>query len=188
MTPIQRLNSLVKSFPDLGDDEEFEDEFTLRRVDDTEVTVWNQEKELDWLNKVLPQLSEQDRVKVVKGLIKVGRQGALAWGQFDKGVITLSDIAAEGTAYHEAFHAIFNLLLDNDERQALYDEARELYGEKDNLSLEEDMAEGFREYVTTRQNAGLLGKIKNFFKDGKRKKEKDYIFDFSYLFANGDKL
>lgn len=147
-------------------DEEFEDEFTLRRAKDTtETPVWNQEKELKWLNKVLPQLSEQDRVKVVKGLIKVGRQGALAWGQFDKGVITLSDIAAEGTAYHEAFHAVFNLLLDNDERQALYDEASKLYGEKDNLSLEEDMAEGFREYVTTRQNAGLSGKIKNFFKD-----------------------
>ena len=147
-------------------DEEFEDEFTLRRAKDTtETPVWNQEKELKWLNKVLPQLSEQDRVKVVKGLIKVGRQGALAWGQFDKGVITLSDIAAEGTTYHEAFHAVFNLLLDNDERQALYDEASKLYGEKDNLSLEEDMAEGFREYVTTRQNAGLLGKIKNFFKD-----------------------
>lgn len=147
-------------------DEEFEDEFILRRAKDTtETPVWNQEKELKWLNKVLPQLSEQDRVKVVKGLIKVGRQGALAWGQFDKGVITLSDIAAEGTAYHEAFHAVFNLLLDNDERQALYDEASKLYGEKDNLSLEEDMAEGFREYVTTRQNAGLLGKIRNFFKD-----------------------
>lgn len=146
-------------------DEEFEDEFTLRRVDDTEATVWNQEKELNWLSRVLPQLSEQDRVKVVKGLIKVGKRGALAWGQFDKGVITLSDIAAEGTAYHEAFHAVFNLLLDNNERQALYDEARKLYGEKDNLSLEEDMAEGFREYVTTRQNAGLLDKIKNFFKD-----------------------
>ena len=146
-------------------DEEFEDEFTLRKAKDTTTPVWNQEKELKWLNKVLPQLSEQDRVKVVKGLIKVGRQGALAWGQFDRGVITLSDIAAEGTAYHEAFHAVFNLLLDNDERQALYDEARKLYGEKDNLSLEEDMAEGFREYVTTRQNAGLLGKIRNFFKD-----------------------
>lgn len=147
-------------------DEEFEDEFTLRKAKDTtETPVWNQEKELKWLNKVLPQLSESDRVKVVKGLIKVGKKGTLAWGQFDKGVITLSDIAAEGTVYHEAFHAVFNLLLDNDERQALYDEARELYGEKDNLSLEEDMAEGFREYVTTRQNAGLLGKIKNFFKD-----------------------
>lgn len=137
----------------------------LRKVKSPDYEKWDEKKELEWLNKVLPQLSESDRVKVVKGLIKVGKRGTLAWGQFDKGVITLSDIAAEGTAYHEAFHAVFNLLLDNDERQALYDEARKLYGEKDNLSLEEDMAEGFREYVTTRQNAGLLGKIKNFFKD-----------------------
>lgn len=137
----------------------------LRKVKSPDYEKWDEKKELEWLNKVLPQLSESDRVKVVKGLIKAGKRGALAWGQFDKGVITLSDIAAEGTAYHEAFHVVFNLLLDNDERQALYDEARKLYGEKDNLSLEEDMAEGFREYVTTRQNAGLLGKIKNFFKD-----------------------
>lgn len=137
----------------------------LRKVKSPDYEKWDEKRELEWLNKVLPQLSESDRVKVVKGLIKVGKRGTLAWGQFDKGVITLSDIAAEGTAYHEAFHAVFNLLLDNNERQALYDEARILYGEKDNLSLEEDMAEGFREYVTTRQNAGLLGKIKNFFKD-----------------------
>lgn len=146
-------------------DEEFEDEFTLRRVDDTETTVWNQEKELNWLSRVLPQLSESDRVKVVKGLIKVGRQGALAWGQFDNGVITLSDIAAEGTTYHEAFHAVFNLLLDQSERQALYDEAKKLYGDKDTLSLEEDMAEGFREYVMTRQNRGLGRRILDFFKE-----------------------
>lgn len=146
-------------------DEEFEDEFTLRRVDDTETTVWNQEKELNWLSRVLPQLSENDKVQIVKGLIKVGRQGALAWGQFDKGVITLSDIAAEGTTYHEAFHAVFNLLLDNNERQALYDEAKKLYGEKDNLSLEEDMAEGFREYVMTRQNRDLGKRILDFFKE-----------------------
>lgn len=146
-------------------DEEFEDEFTLRRVDDTEATVWNQEKELNWLGKVLPQLSENDRVQIVKGLIKVGRQGALAWGQFDKGVITLSDIAAEGTTYHEAFHAIFNLLLDNNERQTLYNEAKKLYGEKDDLSLEEDMAEGFREYVMTRQSRGLGKRILDFFKE-----------------------
>lgn len=146
-------------------DEEFEDEFTLRRVDDTETTVWNQEKELNWISRVLPQLSENDRVQVVKGLIKVGRQGALAWGQFDKGVITLSDIAAEGTTYHEAFHAVFNLLLDNNERQALYNEAKKLYGEKDDLSLEEDMAEGFREYVMTRQSRGLGKRILDFFKE-----------------------
>lgn len=146
-------------------DDEFEDEFTLRRVTTIEAPIWNQEQELNWLRRVLPQLSEGDRVKVVKGLIKVGRQGALAWGQFDKGVITLSDVAAEGTTYHEAFHAVFNLLLDQSERQALYDEARRIYGEKDNLSLEEDMAEGFREYVMTRQNRGLGRRILDFFKE-----------------------
>lgn len=137
----------------------------LRKVKSPDYEKWDEKKELKWLNKVLPQLSEQDRVKVVKGLIKVGKRGALAWGQFDKGVITLSDIAAEGTAYHEAFHAVFNLLLDNNERQALYDEAKKLYGEKDNLSLEEDMAEGFREYVMTRQNRGLGKRILDFFKE-----------------------
>lgn len=136
----------------------------LRAVDN-ERAVWNQEKELNWLSRVLPQLSESDRVKVVKGLIKVGRQGALAWGQFDKGVITLSDIAAEGTTYHEAFHVVFNLLLDNNERQALLDEAREMYGNKDNFSLEEEMAERFREYTMSREEKGLLNKVKNFFKD-----------------------
>lgn len=150
-------------------DEEFEDDLdlgSLRKVDESlEAPVWNQEKELAWLSKVLPQLSEHGRVQVVKGLIEVGRKGTLAWGQFDQGIITLSDIAAEGTTYHEAFHAVFNLLLDEKERQSLYNEAKKLYGEKDNLSLEEDMAEGFREYVMTRQRRSLGKKILDFFKE-----------------------
>lgn len=137
----------------------------LRAINTTESSIWNQEEELNWISKVLPQLSKDDRVRVVKGLIKVGRKGALAWGQFNNGVITLSDIAAEGTTYHEAFHAVFNLMLDINERKVLYEEARKLYGDKDNLSLEEDMAEGFREYVMSRENRGISKKILDFFKD-----------------------
>ena len=151
-----------------NNDEEFEDELdlgSLRKVDSIEVQIWNQEKELAWLSKVLPQLSEQDRVQVVKGLIEVGKKGTLAWGQFDKGIVKLSDIAAEGTTYHEAFHVVFNLLLDEKERQSLYNEAKKLYGEKDDLSLEEDMAEDFREYVMTRQSRSLGKKILDFFKE-----------------------
>ena len=110
-------------------------------------------------------MSKEDRVKIFSGLIKVGESGTVAWGQFNNGIITLSDIAAEGTTYHEAFHVVFDLLLDQSERQALYDEARRMYGDKDNLSLEEAMAEGFREYVMTRQEGGLLNKIRSFFKD-----------------------
>ena len=152
-----------------NNDEEFEDELdlgSLRKVDESlEAPVWNQEKELAWLSKVLPQLSEQGRLQVVKGLIEVRKKGTLAWGQFDKGIVKLSDIAAEGTTYHEAFHVVFNLLLDEKERQSLYNEAKKLYGEKDNLSLEEDMAEGFREYVMTRQSRSLGKKILDFFKE-----------------------
>lgn len=149
-------------------DDEFEDDLdlgSLRRVDDETVDTWNQEKELAWIKKVLPKLSDNDRVRVVKGLIRVGNQGTLAWGQFNNGIITLSDIAAEGTTYHEAFHAVFQLLLDNNERQALLAEAKEMYGDKDDVSLEEDMAEGFREYVMTRENRGIGRKILDFFKD-----------------------
>ena len=149
-------------------DDEFEDDLdlgSLRRVDDETRGTWNQEKELAWIKKVLPQLSDNDRVRVIKGLIRVGNQGALAWGQFNNGIITLSDIAAEGTTYHEAFHAVFQLLLGNNERQALLAEAKEMYGNKDDASLEEDMAEGFREYVMTRGNRGIGRKILDFFKD-----------------------
>lgn len=149
-------------------DDEFEDDLdlgSLRRVDDETRGTWNQEKELAWIKKVLPQLSDNDRVRVVKGLIRVGNQGALAWGQFNNGIITLSDVAAEGTTYHEAFHVVFQLLLDNNEKQALLAEAKEMYGDKDDASLEEDMAEGFREYVMTRENRGVGRKILDFFKD-----------------------
>lgn len=149
-------------------DDEFEDDLdlgSLRRVDNEARGTWNQEKELAWIKRALPQLSDNDRVRVVKGLIRVGNQGALAWGQFNNGIITLSDIAAEGTTYHEAFHAVFQLLLDNNERQALLSEAKEVYGDKDDVSLEEDMAEGFREYVMARENRGVGRKILDFFKD-----------------------
>lgn len=148
-------------------DPEFEDDIdlgSLRQVD-MERPIWDKEKELSWINRVLPQLAEGDRVRVVKGLIRVAELGADAWGQFNNGIITLSDISAEGTTYHEAFHAVFQLLLDQKEQQSLLEEARNTYGNKSDSLLEEDMAEGFREYVMSRESAGLGKKIINFFKD-----------------------
>ena len=147
-------------------DEEFEDDLDLgelRRVDDSSRELWNQEKELAWIKRVLPQLSEQDRVRVVKGLIQVAKNGPVAWGRFSDGIIELSDIAAEGTTYHEAFHAVFNLILSPQEREALLKEAEELYGADANL--EEEMAEGFREYVASQESEGLGRKVLDFFKN-----------------------
>lgn len=138
----------------------------LRRVDNETFNTWNQEKELAWIKKVLPQLSDNDRVRVVKGLIRVANSGAYAWGQFNNGIITLSDVAAEGTAYHEAFHAVFNLLLDQNERTSLLNEYREKHPNMDNLSLEEELAEDFREFVIQggKDTRSLGRKIIDFFK------------------------
>jgi len=145
-------------------DEEFDVEFELRQVDDLSRPVWNKDKELAWLKRVLPQLSENELVKIQEGLIEVAKTGALAWGQFSRGVITLSDIAAEGTTYHEAFHAVFNLLTDIETREAIYAEARQKFGNRDNAELEELMAEDFREYVMTQEDKGLGRKLLDFFK------------------------
>lgn len=145
--------------------EEFEDELILRQADSLERPIWDKEKELSWLAKVLPQLSKEDRVRVTKGLIKVAEKGALAWGKFSDGIITLSDIAAEGTTYHEAFHLVFHSILDINEREALLEEAKETFGDLNRYQLEEKMAEGFREYVMTQDNQSLGSKILSFFRD-----------------------
>lgn len=138
----------------------------LRKVDNETFNTWDKEKELAWIKKVLPQLSDNDRVRVVEGLIRVANSGAYAWGQFNNGIITLSDIAAEGTAYHEAFHAVFNLLLDQNERISLLNEYREKHPNMDNLSLEEELAEDFREFVMQggKDTRSLGRKIIDFFK------------------------
>ena len=146
-------------------DDEFDAEFELRQVDDLSRPLWDREKELQWLDRVLPNLSKEDRVVITKGLIKVAKTGALAWGQFSDGIITLSDIAAEGTTYHEAFHAVFHLLLDSNERETILQEARKTYGELSDNQLEEHLAEGFREYVMTQDKQSLGDKIISFFKE-----------------------
>lgn len=146
-------------------DEEFDGEFELRQVDDLSRPIWDKDKELAWLNKVLPQLSESERVVVINGLIRVAKTGALAWGQFSDGIITLSDIAAEGTTYHEAFHAVFHLLTEPILRDELLQEAKRIYGDLSNSQLEEAMAEGFREYVMSQDTQSLGTKIINFFKE-----------------------
>lgn len=128
-------------------DEEFDVEFELRQVDKLDRPVWNKEKELSWLNKVLPQLSEDGRIQISNGLIEVAGKGAIAWGQFKEGVVTLSDIAAEGTTYHEAFHVVFQLMTSEENRARLFEEAKALYGDISERDLEENMAEGFRRFV-----------------------------------------
>ena len=150
------------------DDESDEDDDILRLRETTKspYEVWDREQELAWLEKALPQLSKEDRLQFVKGLIKVGNDGVYAWGKLDKGIVTLSDIAAKGTVYHEAFHVVFNYLMDENDREALLSEYSKKLPNTDNIELEEALAEDFREFVMQggRDTRSLGRKIIDFFK------------------------
>lgn len=113
----------------------------------TSVPLIDIDKEVAWLSKVLPQFSKEDRLRVVKGLIKVANSGERAWGMFKDGVMYIAKNAASGTVYHEAFHAVVHTLLSDKERVKLFAEAKKQYGSEDSLDLEEAMAEDFRRYT-----------------------------------------
>ena len=116
------------------------------------------DKEIKWLSTALPNIP----VETVEGLIHIA--GKNAWGTFSNAGITLSNVAAEGTAYHEAFHAVFSLGLNGNERANLMKEASEESKLTDPVELEEWLAERFREYVINQKSKTIGQKIKEFFK------------------------
>lgn len=131
-----------------------------------EYKQFDKQKELRWLNKNLPQLSSAERLRFVDGLIKVMNKGADAYGKYSNGIITISDKAATGTVYHEAFHAVLDLYFTENEKQNLFKDARKYYNDENinDYDLEEKLAEDFREYTETKQNRNLPQRILDFFK------------------------
>lgn len=153
--------------PDLSRKDEWgKDMDRYRLSSDENLQKINLEKEFNWLKENLPQLSENDLVKIHKGLINVG--SLTAWGRFKDGIIEISDQAAEGTAYHEAFHAVFNMFLTESESNALLNKARKkfnLEGRSD-VAVEEHLADQFREYINDNaKTKSILDKISDFFKN-----------------------
>lgn len=153
--------------PDLSRRDEWgKDMDRYRLSSDENLQKINLEKELNWLKENLPQLSENDLVKIHKGLINVG--SLTAWGRFKDGIIEISDEAAEGTAYHEAFHAVFNMFLTESEANALLNKARKKFNleGKSDVTVEEHLADQFREYVNDNaKTKSILDKISDFFKN-----------------------
>ena len=116
--------------------------------------LWNKGRELQWLQKALPNLSTSDHLTLVDGLIRINdsSEPGFAYGKFQEGMITISDIAARGTAYHEAFHAVVHTLLNTDEYQKLFDAASERWKDiTDPIKLEEELAEDFRRFMQSEE-------------------------------------
>ena len=143
------------------------DEFLGRkgmyRKTDGSQRVWDKQKETKWLASVLPNLSTDEHFQIVNGLIRVAESSTpdYAYGQFKRGVMVISDQAARGTVYHEAFHAVTHTLLTTQEYKDMFDAAKQKWGDIPRLALEENLAEDFRRYVQLEETPviGSLVKI-----------------------------
>ena len=143
-------------------------------------TSENKEKVKNWFDNNLPQYNPQ----WIDDILEVNGNRVDAWGYFKDNIIKVLSEAPKGTAYHEAFHAVFRNLLNNNEKESVINEAKEKYGipnteELDNLNsmynnklsneslmwlyYEEKLADDFAEYRLNQENKNLLDKIKDFF-------------------------
>lgn len=133
--------------------------FHLREVNEQEDSSPSDlNEEIEQVKKMLPNIP----IHVIDKLIEI--EGKKAWGMFNNAGITLSNIAAEGTAYHEAFHAVFSLGLNLVERIELISEAAKDSGLTDPVEIQEWLAERFREYTTNQKTRTIGQKIRDFFK------------------------
>lgn len=117
--------------------------------------------EIRMIRRMLPQLSREDAIKIVDSIIKT--PDSYAWGQFKNGTITLYRGAARGTAYHEAFHYVFNTLMSDEEITNAYNSAKKQFGNLSAIELEERMAEDFREYMQNEET--FTGRLKNLWRN-----------------------
>ena len=134
-----------------------------RRVTESNEQV--RERELKWLSRVLPNLSSEEIIKIVDGLIKIPAEsgGGFAWGQFKQGIIEISNVAARGTVYHEAFHAVTHTLLNDSEYEELFKAGREKYGNLSDEAIEENLAEDFRRYMQL-EEMPFVGRVVRIFR------------------------
>lgn len=140
-------------------------------VTDTTDEATTQERIYENTEKIkamFPQLNEAGRVIIVNGLIKTvdeANNPIDAYGEFRDGILYISNQSPAGTAYHEAFHYVTDMLLSDSDRVRMFNEAKERYGDLSEIALEERLAEDFREFMNGYDDTSFLGKLKTFFRN-----------------------
>jgi hypothetical protein len=130
----------AKKAPGSGSADVAGDAFAFKIADKSEYKTWNEETGKAWLQENLPNIP----LKVLDNLYNVHKQGGLnAWGMFSDGIIYMAKNAEEGTEFHEAFHAVFDLYLSKAQKAKLLKET----GIKNKVQAEEKLADDFRDYI-----------------------------------------
>jgi hypothetical protein len=114
--------------------------------------VWDRNQEMEWIQTNLPKIP----VSIVANTMDMYEKfGIQAFGAFQNGVVYLANNTESGTLYHEAFHAVFNQYLTEENQQTFL-----------KFGTEEELAEQFRSYNLT---DGIIkpsdNKLVRFFQD-----------------------
>ena len=173
---LSLLDSIVSTPTSIEEDS---DDSAYRIANTRSYKLENLEEAKKWLQERLPQFS----FNTVYGLV-----AGKAWGRLKGSAITLSDIAAEGTVYHEAFEAVYKFFTNNAQKRTLRRQFKERvgsfidsetgnsvkYSEATDHQIKEQLAEEYREYETSNGSLtwkgenvkkSLFGRIRSFIHD-----------------------
>ncbi|NPV12656.1 MAG: hypothetical protein HPY57_12795 [Ignavibacteria bacterium] len=116
----------------------------LNTKQDTNYERENIEKVREWFKQNLPNVP----LEVVNRLIETSK--GKAFGVYVNGIVKIWEDAEIGTAFHEAFHVVFNSALNTNEKKTLLNTVREKFGKDiDDDTAEEILAEDFRLWKLT---------------------------------------
>lgn len=131
--------------------------FDFRRSDTGENTIdrlIDIEKARSYITSVLPSFISVEDINVVLENLQdqgVENPSETVWGGFQDGVIYLNDKASDiGVEYHEAFHAVFGMILPKDQQQRLIQQSLdEMYKELNKKGT------SIRNYIAEQRAAGV---------------------------------
>ena len=181
---------LDEAFSDFNEEETGEEETDEKEIDlnnlkdidyrtavNTKPVLENIKAAKKWFIERFPQI----KFRVFFGLID-----GKAWGSLKNGVVTLSDVAEEGTIYHEAFEVVHKYMLDPRQLKALrrefksrkgsfidYETGKSVeYSKAIDYQIKEQLAEEYREYELSGATKKWEGE---YHKNSLFRKIKDFI-------------
>ena len=125
----------------------FEQEFGAKFTSD-QLSQQQDENELrERARTIIRKLTGLNNVETEDDILGVTQSGLYILGKAQLDSITLSTYAPVGTEYHEAWHRISNLLMEDKQREKLFNRMRKKYGkELSDVEIDEILAERFKEF------------------------------------------
>ena len=134
------------------------------------------ETELNWILETYGE----EHVETIALAKYITIKGVDAYGAYSNGLVRLADMGAKGTAYHEAFHLVYDLALTENQKTTLIANAKKEFkaptieelntlasrypkftsDEIETKYYEEQLSEGLREMMEAEESAGRLPKTK----------------------------